>query len=1072
MSSSSDTLTAPPARWWHTDHESGRIVCDLCPRECRLKPGDRGFCFVRENRDGEMVLSTYGRSTGFCIDPIEKKPLNHFYPGTSVLSFGTAGCNLGCKFCQNWDISKSREIERLSAQATPEAIARACRELGCRSVAFTYNDPVIWAEYAIDTARACRAEGIKTVAVTAGYITPEARGPFYEFMDAANVDLKAFTEDFYWHLTQSHIEPVLDTLRWLKHESDVWFEITNLVIPRANDSPEELQRMCRWVLDNLGDDVPIHFTAFHPDFRLTDRPPTPHETLIEAREIARREGIKFAYIGNVHDRARESTYCPGCGQVLIERDWHQLWAYRLTGNRCSRCHTEIAGRFDDQPGNWGQRRMPVDMSRYARPATPSVVQLMPHVSSTDRLPTPTPVSTPAPASMSNAATSPASTISVLSLSQAQRDAIHRAASAFVASRVMGLRQTPDVGDLAGAAAAPIWGAFVTLKRRGHLRACCGRMGGLPLVEAVRAAAMTSALEDHRLPPISPIELEYLDLDVSLLHNLVPVQAQGAERVKAVVPGRHGLVIQRGPSQGLLLPQVAEEHGWDSETFLRHLSLKAGLASTAWKQADTQLLTFEGVSIAGPLNVDGFALPAAVAPRFTHEELQPLTLHCGKNLLATLSGATPMYILPGGPDGNVFGMLLSLRRSNGEELAAASQVELLRTIPLQNTAFRLVEGVAAALRQQGFGPADLTDCRLSLAVFDDPAMHGALADADLRGLDPRTRMVLVNSPRRAGWAYDPTLTSEGLFAAATTAARARASEPMNVFSLSVTSDLARISGGSGPQPMAGPASRPPAVAGTFYPADPGELDRLISDLLAMRPAAPAACAAVMTPHAGYQFSGRLAAATLGAVQIPDTVIVIGPKHTPQGVDWAVAPHEVWELPGIRLSSDSALARRLAMAIPGLELDAAAHQREHGIEVELPFIAKLNPSAKVVGIAIGGGTLEQCQTFGAQLAEVIRSLPQPPLLVISSDMNHFATDSETRELDALALAKLEQLEAAGLHAVCHEHQISMCGLLPAVIVLETLKHLGRLHTYRSTGYATSADVSGDTSRVVGYAGAVFD
>ena len=263
--------------WWHDAPESGRIICDLCPRACSLKAGDRGFCFVRENLGGEMVLTTYGRSTGFCIDPIEKKPLNQFYPGTSVLSFGTAGCNLGCKFCQNWDISKSREVERLSEIATPEAIAAAAQQHGCRSVAFTYNDPVIWAEYAIDTARACHAVGVKTVAVTAGYITPEARRPFFEVMDAANVDLKGFTEDFYHHITYSHLQPVLDTLAWLKHESDVWFEITNLVIPQANDAMDEIRRMCDWILGHCGDEVPLHFTAFHPDFRMRDRPNTPHE---------------------------------------------------------------------------------------------------------------------------------------------------------------------------------------------------------------------------------------------------------------------------------------------------------------------------------------------------------------------------------------------------------------------------------------------------------------------------------------------------------------------------------------------------------------------------------------------------------------------------------------------------------------------------------------------------------------------------------------------------------------------------------------------------------------------------
>ena len=254
-------------KWWHKDGETDRVICDLCPRECAMKEGDRGFCFVRQNVGGEMMLTTYGRSTGFCIDPIEKKPLNHFYPGTSVLSFGTAGCNLGCKFCQNWDISKAREVERLSHRAFPEEIALAAKSLDCHSVAYTYNDPIVWAEYAIETAKACRQHGVKSVAVTAGYITEEARGPFFEYMDAANVDLKAFTEEFYYKITYAHLAPILDTLKWLRHETDVWFEITNLIIPDANDKPDEIQKMADWVLDTVGDDVPVHFSAFHPDFQ-------------------------------------------------------------------------------------------------------------------------------------------------------------------------------------------------------------------------------------------------------------------------------------------------------------------------------------------------------------------------------------------------------------------------------------------------------------------------------------------------------------------------------------------------------------------------------------------------------------------------------------------------------------------------------------------------------------------------------------------------------------------------------------------------------------------------------------
>jgi pyruvate formate lyase activating enzyme len=347
-----------PARWWAMLPD-GRMECRLCPRFCKLQEGQRGFCFVRQRTGGAMVLTTYGRSSGFCVDPIEKKPLNHFLPGTSVLSFGTAGCNLGCRFCQNWDISKARESDRLSDAASPDAIAASAKRLGCRSVAFTYNDPVIFAEYAIEVAQACRTQGIRTVAVTAGYITDEARPEFYQAMDAANVDLKAFTEDFYHRLCYAQLQPVLDTLVYLRRETDVWFEVTTLLIPGENDSRGELDRASDWFAANLGPDVPWHFTAFHPDFKMLDKPRTPPATLTQAREIARAKGLRHVYTGNVHDRAGGSTWCPACGALLIERDWYELGAYNLDGNRCRACGSEIAGRFEHQPGTWGARRLPV-----------------------------------------------------------------------------------------------------------------------------------------------------------------------------------------------------------------------------------------------------------------------------------------------------------------------------------------------------------------------------------------------------------------------------------------------------------------------------------------------------------------------------------------------------------------------------------------------------------------------------------------------------------------------------------------------------------------------------------------
>jgi pyruvate formate lyase activating enzyme len=352
-------------KYWHL-LENGRVQCDLCPRFCKLLEGQRGLCFVRARQDDQIVLTTYGRSSGFCIDPIEKKPLNHFLPGTPVLSFGTAGCNLACKFCQNWDISKSREIDTLADQASPEGIARAARRLGCRSVAFTYNDPVIFHEYAIDVAAACREAGIYSVAVTAGEVCPEPRAEFYRFMDAANVDLKGFTERFYRQICGGALAAVLDTLKYLKHETEVWFEITTLLIPGENDSDAEIDAETRWIAAELGPDVPLHFTAFHPDWKMLDKPPTPPATLTRARRIGLANGLRYVYTGNVHDETGGTTSCHACGEPLIGRDWYELTAWNLDAEgRCAACGTPCAGRFEPRPGAWGARRQPVRLAHFA-----------------------------------------------------------------------------------------------------------------------------------------------------------------------------------------------------------------------------------------------------------------------------------------------------------------------------------------------------------------------------------------------------------------------------------------------------------------------------------------------------------------------------------------------------------------------------------------------------------------------------------------------------------------------------------------------------------------------------------
>ncbi len=359
-----DPASTVPTTFWHKLPD-GRVQCDICPRECKLRNGQRGFCFVRANQGDEIVLTTYGRSSGFCIDPVEKKPLNHFLPGTPILSFGTAGCNLGCRFCQNWDISKSRELDTLMDQADPGRVARAAAELGCRSVAFTYNDPVIFHEYAIDIARACHERGIKAVAVSAGYQCAAPRREFYQYMDAANIDLKGFTEEFYQRICIGRLDPVLETLKYLKHETDVWLEITTLLIPGKNDSDAELNRLAEWVVRELGPDVPLHFSAFHPDLKMMDVPATPASTLTRARNIAIKHGVRYAYTGNVHDTEGDTTYCHQCREPLIVRDWYNLLKWNVRDGKCPSCATPLPGVFEGEPGNWGAKRQPVRLRDYA-----------------------------------------------------------------------------------------------------------------------------------------------------------------------------------------------------------------------------------------------------------------------------------------------------------------------------------------------------------------------------------------------------------------------------------------------------------------------------------------------------------------------------------------------------------------------------------------------------------------------------------------------------------------------------------------------------------------------------------
>lgn len=1067
------------ARWWHSQEDTQRIECDLCPRRCSLKDGDKGFCFVRENRDGQMVLSTYGKSTGFCIDPIEKKPLNHFYPGTAVLSFGTAGCNLGCKFCQNWDISKSREVERLSAKALPNQIAQAASDSGCTSVAFTYNDPIVWAEYAIDTARACHQNDIKTVAVTAGYICSDARTAFFEHMDAANVDLKAFTEEFYQKVTYSHLQPVLETIAYLKEETDVWFELTNLIIPGANDNPGELRKMCNWILNAVGDEVPIHFTAFHPDFRMTDQERTDPETLNAAFEIAKSEGLRFPYVGNVHDVSRQSTFCPSCSRLLVERDWYQLGSYNIEasddGAQCQHCQTRIPGRFASKRGQWGNKRQPIRIEDFASvrqeecSTTNSQVYSIKDVDVTSA-----DSSTSAP--VPEAAAAAAGPLKLESLSPRVRKSIVQSAASWTAQTVTG-QPTPTTSDALGDLNHRIvMGVFVTLKRGDVLRGCCGVLGKpMALGAAITSAATRTAKEDNRFAPISPSELNSLNIDVTLLGPFKKIEAEGAARADAVNIGKHGLMIQRGKQSGLLLPSVAVERGWDATRFLQGVCTKAGLPISAWESADVQVMTFDGEAMGGELKE---FLPdntlGSVAPPITDEQLAGYAQLAGQNIVAIATGGTPSYVVPHLPDANVNAVVLSMQwGEEGEDLQKrqgnALQVSFRPGVPLQSTLYQMCQRAAAMFQQEQFSG----QLQVGLSVGVDPALHGWGSKADLEGVDSSARGLVISDAQHCGFAFDANKTPDELREILRNNLPIGSRDSM-LHSMHVITTMPHIISVSGPVPVAGIGMRPPAVAGKFYPAEDAARRAMIGTLFKTEEPSQQSPYAIMVPHAGIKYSGKVAANVWRSVTgLEDrTLVIISPKHTRNGVNWSVCPFSKWRLSSTTsFEGDPELANLLAEKVTPLQLDAAAHQQEHGIEVQLPILERVAPNAKIVGITMQGGSWDDIQNAASEMAEVIKSLDNPPLLVISSDMNHYAPDEENRRRDRLALDAMATCDPKHLIDTCEENEISMCGLVPAAFVMETLRQLGHAFTVSETGYATSSEVNGDKSQVVGYAGTLL-
>jgi AmmeMemoRadiSam system radical SAM enzyme/AmmeMemoRadiSam system protein B/AmmeMemoRadiSam system protein A len=1001
-----------------------------------------------------MFLETYGRSTGFCIDPIEKKPLNQFLPGTPVLSFGTAGCNLGCKFCQNWDISKSREVARLSEAAGPEAIAEGAVRSGCRSVAFTYNDPVIWAEYAIDVARACRAQGLKTVAVTAGYISAEARAEFFAEMDAANVDLKAFSEEFYFKITASHLQPVLETLEYLKHQTNVWIELTNLVIPEANDRPDEFRQMSDWILNRLGDDVPLHFSAFHPDYKMLDRPHTPVETLQEAHQIATRAGLKYVYIGNVNDPQRQSTYCPGCGKLVIERDWYQIGRYHLEGSQCKFCGSQIAGRFENQPGNWGRRRLPIRI----RDSPPSV---------------PRGHAMPEPA-LTNAVTKQNSPLSLdqAALTQLRSYAVHE-----VARAVLGNHQVPEYPLPAFLAELPTSGVFVTLKRKGVLRGCCGSLdGSLTMQARIRESARRTALEDHRFTPVTAEELHGLSLSISVLGPAQVVPGPAEDRAEYVEVGKHGLRLRSGNRGGLLLPTVPVEQGWSKQEFLEGICRKAGLPPDAWKSGGSILERFEGVMLDGDLQVveKWLANVVPVTPFFNDEEVSRINGLAKRNLEALLRGAVPSYYDFSVPDGSVRGLALHLVTKSGKS-ATSFKLGLRGGFPLQTTLFELCQQGASWINEIARlnSPTEARSVGAQVVLLDHPRPLGTLESFDLQGVNPLYHALVVADSQRTAVAFN-FAASDGQVLLTECRGTENFDEPgTQIISWRVASGLQQCRWTNVPQARPSQTARPPAVAGSFYPADDAARNQLVDGFIAkVSGSARTRAVAAMVPHAGLKYSGSLATAVWSRMELPRTVVIIGPKHTSQGVSWGVAPHPVWQLSAAtQVMGDVPLARQIAARVAGMELDAEAHAREHGIEVQLPILTRVAPTIRVVGIAMGAASWRQLERAAEQLAGLLKEIGDQPLLVVSSDMNHFADEKETRKRDRLALDRIEKGDPLGLLQDCATHDISMCGKIPAALVMLTLQALGVEASYHSVGYTTSAEVTRDYSRVVGYAGGIW-
>ncbi|RMF41499.1 MAG: AmmeMemoRadiSam system protein B, partial [Planctomycetota bacterium] len=624
------------------------------------------------------------------------------------------------------------------------------------------------------------------------------------------------------------------------------------------------------------------------------------------------------------------------------------------------------------------------------------------------------------------------------LGKEQRQGIVRAAARWVADRVCN-RALPEPQELLPELAQSIvMGAFVTLKRGEILRGCCGVLGkAMALGDAVRDAAVKTARDDRRMAPISPCELPFLHMDVTLLGPFQRVQQTGRDRIAAVEVGRHGLMIQHGQQSGLLLPSVAVERGWNAEKFLQAVCTKAGLPMGAWENADTQLFLFEGHAMGGPLaEFLPEGLPRSLPLPLTETDLAEYARVAGENIVALVSGGAPSYIIPHLSDLHVNALVLSMHWSNPEAAGSARSANAIQFsirpgLPLQSTLYQMCQQTAAMFQRQGFSG----ELRIGLTLGFDPAMHGFGAQADLAGVDSADRAVVIADARHCGFAFDPARPAEELL----DELRQRlpiGSRDAAVHSMQVISTMPRVISISMPTPVSRQGVRPPAVAGKFYPAEDAARRELVDRLVKGPAPHQLRPLAVMVPHAGLKYSGKIAANVWRRIEDLDgrTLVIVGPKHTPRGVNWAVCPCTAWSLSqAVTFENDLELAQTFAARVEPLQLDAAAHAEEHGIEVQLPFLERFGRRCKVVGLALGGGSWPDIRAAAEEFADAIRDLQPRPLLVISSDMNHYAPDEENRRLDRLALDAMATGDPQHLIDVCRQHEISMCGVVPAALIM---------------------------------------